>query len=432
MFRTLKAAFQDRDIRRRIFFTLGMLIVFRIGAHITVPGVNAQAINTLMNSGLFGLLNTFGGGALSNYSIFSLGVSPYITAQIIMQLLQMEIVPVFTEWSKQGEVGRRKINAWTRYLSIGIGFLQAIALSVGFNSLSQFGLVRNPSIMTYSLIALVMTAGTMFVVWLGEQITQFGIGNGVSLIIFSGIVARIPGQAYSGIQKYFINITKGASLQKNALFVAAFLLVVLLLIIAVIYVNQAERRIPVRYSKRANATMQNSHMPLKINSAGVIPVIFASSFIMVPQTVLSLLQGQFHEANWFKVTESIFDLKEPIGMTIYALIIILFTFFYSHIQINPERVAENFQKSGAYIPSVRPGLATERYISRMLNKLSTVGSIFLMAIAILPLLGSYFFDMSRTFGLGGTSLLIVVGVALDTAKQIEGRLIKRRYVGFIR
>lgn len=431
MFQTLKAAFQDRDIRRRIFFTLGMLIVFRIGAHITVPGVNAQAIQTLANSGLFGLLNTFGGGALQNYSIFSLGVSPYITAQIVMQLLQMEIIPIFTEWSKQGEVGRRKINKWTRYLSVAVGFMQAIALSVGFNSLSQFGLVQNPSFTTYLLIALVMTAGTMFVVWVGEQITQFGIGNGVSLIIFSGIVARIPKDIYTNVQKYFINAASQDALMKHSLIGVGLLLAMLLLITLVVYINQAERQIPVRYAKRANAIVQKSHMPLKINSAGVIPVIFASSFIMVPQTVLGLLRNQFGEATWYQVTESIFDLQKPAGMVIYALIIILFTFFYSHIQINPERVAENFQKSGAYIPSVRPGLATERYIGHMLNKLSTVGSIFLMAISVLPLLASYFFGLSRTFGLGGTSLLIVVGVALDTAKQIEGRLIRRRYVGFI-
>ncbi|AMB93812.1 preprotein translocase subunit SecY [Aerococcus sanguinicola] len=432
MFTTLKAVFQDKDVRSRILFTLGMLIVFRLGTHITVPGVNAQAINTLVNSGLFGLLNTFGGGALHNYSIFSLGVSPYITAQIVVQLLQMDIVPAFTEWSKQGEVGRRKLNKWTRYLSVLVSFFQAIAISVGFNSLSQFGLIKDPGMLTYCIIALVMTAGSMLVVWIGEQITQFGIGNGVSLIIFSGIVARIPGEVLTAVKKGLIDVTDQAQLTQNAIFGGIFALVALLLIILVVYVNQAERRIPVRYSKRASTVVEQSHMPLKINSAGVIPVIFASSIIMVPQTVLSLLSAQFSDAAWFKTAETVFNLEQPIGMTIYAVTIVLFTFFYAHIQINPERVAENFQKSGAYIPSVRPGLPTERYISKMLNRLSSVGSLFLMMIAILPLMGSYFFDLPRTIGLGGTSLLIVVGVALDTAKQIEGRLIKRRYVGFIR
>ncbi|AMB99130.1 preprotein translocase subunit SecY [Aerococcus urinaehominis] len=431
MFTTLKRVFQDKDIRSRLFFTLMMLIVFRIGAHITVPGVNPSAIRLLSASGLFGLLNTFGGGALSSYSIFSLGVSPYITASIIIQLLQMDIIPSFTEWSKQGEVGRRKLNRATRYLAVFVAFAQALALSVGFNTLSQFGLVVNPSFPTYVMIALIMTAGSMFVVWLGDQITQFGIGNGTSMIIFAGIVARIPAEVYTLVEERFIKAS-GDQLLENGLLVAGFALLALLILMVVIYVNQAERRIPVRYSKRANAMTQKSHLPLKINSAGVIPVIFASSLIMVPQTILGLFAADHGSSQWFKILNNIFNLQQPAGIALYAITIIAFTFFYAHIQINPERAAENLQKSGGYIPSVRPGLATENFIARVINRLSSVGSIFLMAIATLPLVGSYLFNLPQNIALSGTSLLIVVGVALDTAKQIEGRLIKRQYVGFIR
>lgn len=431
MFTILKNAFQDKDIRSRIIFTIGILIVFRIGAHITVPGVDATSIQLLAESGLFGLLNTFGGGALSSYSIFSLGVSPYITASIIIQLLQMEIIPSFTEWSKQGEVGRRKLNKWTRYFSVVIAFLQAIALSVGFNTLSQFGLVANPGLMTYLQIALFLTAGSMFVVWLGEQITQYGVGNGTSMIIFAGIVAQVPQEIATFVSDSILK-TSGSELTKNITLGSLFVIGVILLIMLVIYINQAERRMPVRYSKRASASSQKSHLPLKINSAGVIPVIFASSLIMVPQTILGLFSADYSEVTWFKLLNSIFNLEEPIGIAIYAIVIILFTFFYAHIQINPERVAENLQKAGGYIPSVRPGLPTQNYVAGMLNRLSTVGAIFLTGISVLPLLGAYFFDLPQSLALSGTSLLIVVGVALDTAKQIEGRLIKRQYVGFIR
>lgn len=430
MFRTLKAVFQDRDIRSRLIFTVMMLIVFRIGAHITVPGVNAASIQSLASSGLFGLLNTFGGGALSSYSIFSLGVSPYITASIVIQLLQMDVIPAFTEWSKQGEVGRRKLNKWTRYFAVFISFFQAIAISVGFNSLSQFGLITNPNIITYLLIALVMTAGSMFVVWLGEQITQFGIGNGTSMIIFAGIVARVPQEIMAFYESFFVD-ARPSELTTNGLISAGLLVAAILIIMFVIYMSQAERQIPVRYSKRANSAAQKAHLPLKLNSAGVIPVIFASALIMIPQTILGLFAGTHGDAQWFEIANKIFNLQEPIGIAIYAVVIVLFTFFYAHIQINPERVAENLQKAGGYIPSVRPGYPTENYISSMLNRLSTVGSIFLMAVAVFPLIGSYIFDFPQGIALSGTSLLIVVGVALDTAKQIEGRLIKRKYVGFI-
>ena len=429
MFKLLKEAFQTKDIRSRIFFTLALLIVFRIGTHITVPGVDAAAIQNLASTGLFSLLNTFGGGALSQYSIFALGVSPYITASIVVQLLQMDIIPKFTEWSKQGEVGRRKLNQVTKYLAVFLAFVQSIGISIGFNQLSNLGLIKNPGITTYLIIALIMTAGSMFVIFIGDSITQHGIGNGTSLIIFSGIVARIPVDLMTFYQDRFVDA--GDQLISNIIFAVALLVAMVLLIIFVVFIQQAERRIPIQYSKRATGSNQAAHLPLKINSAGVIPVIFASSFMLTPQTILGFFAANDSEATWYTVLNTLFNFREPIGAVIYTILIIAFTYFYALIQINPEKMAENLQRSGAYIPSVRPGKGTEDYITSMLMRLSTVGALFLGLIALLPIIASSLWNLPDSLALGGTSLLIVVGTALDTAKQIEGRMVKRNYQGFI-
>ncbi|QII81513.1 preprotein translocase subunit SecY [Jeotgalibaca arthritidis] len=428
MFALLKNAFQVKDIRNRIFFTLGMLIVFRIGTHITVPGVNAGAIQNLASIGLFSLLNTFGGGALSQYSIFAMGVSPYITSSIVIQLLQMDIIPKFTEWSKQGEVGRRKLNQATKYLAVVLAFVQSIGISIGFNQLSNLGLVRNPGLETYLMIALIMTAGSMLVIFIGDAITMNGIGNGTSLIIFSGIVARIPADLITFYEDRFVN---SSELTTNIIFTVALLVAMLLVVIFVVYIQQAERRIPVQYSKRATGSNQAAHLPLKINSAGVIPVIFASSFMMTPQTILGFFAANHSEATWYQVVNTLVNFREPIGAAIYTILIVVFTYFYALIQINPEKMAENLQKSGAYIPSVRPGRGTEEYITSLLMRLSTVGAVFLGLIALLPIVASALWNLPDSLALGGTSLLIVIGTALDTARQIEGRMVKRNYQGFI-
>ncbi|HJA89604.1 MAG TPA: preprotein translocase subunit SecY [Candidatus Jeotgalibaca merdavium] len=428
MFALLKNAFQVKDIRNRIFFTLGMLIVFRIGTHITVPGVNAGAIQNLASTGLFSLLNTFGGGALSQYSIFAMGVSPYITSSIVIQLLQMDIIPKFTEWSKQGEVGRRKLNQATKYLAVVLAFVQSIGISIGFNQLSNLGLVRNPGLETYLMIALIMTAGSMLVIFIGDAITMNGIGNGTSLIIFSGIVARIPADLVTFYEDRFVN---SSELTTNIIFTVALLVAMLLVVIFVVYIQQAERRIPVQYSKRATGSNQAAHLPLKINSAGVIPVIFASSFMMTPQTILGFFAANHSEATWYQVVNTLVNFREPIGAAIYTILIVVFTYFYALIQINPEKMAENLQKSGAYIPSVRPGRGTEEYITSLLMRLSTVGAVFLGLIALLPIVASALWNLPDSLALGGTSLLIVIGTALDTARQIEGRMVKRNYQGFI-
>ena len=430
MFSLLKNAITTKDIRQRLLYTLMILVVFRIGTHITVPGVNASAIVTFANAGFFGILNTFSGGALSNFSIFSMGVSPYITASIVVQLLQMDILPTFVEWSKQGEVGRRKLNTATRYLTIVIGFFQAFAISFGFNAYANYGLINNPGISTYLLIALVLTAGTMFVTWLGDMITVNGISNGVSIIIFAGIVARMPHDIY----EFYVNQLQGKAdeeLYRAYGFTAALAVAIILVVMLVVYIEQAQRRLPISYSKRPTGANEASWLPLKINSAGVIPVIFASSFIALPQTVLSAVHGQYSEESWYQVATNIFDYQKPAGASLYIFLIVVFTYFYAFVQVNPEKVAENLQKQGGYILSVRPGKETEHYISGMLLRLSTVGALYLGGISLLPMIAAALWNLPRGLMLGGTNLLIVVGVALEISRQIEGRAIKRKYKGFI-
>ncbi|MER2132696.1 MAG: preprotein translocase subunit SecY [Carnobacterium inhibens] len=430
MIKLLIESFKAKDIRSRIIFTLGILIVFRLGTHITVPGVNAAALQELSsNSSLFSLLNTIGGGALDRFSIFALGVSPYITASIVVQLLQMDIIPKFAEWAKQGEVGRRKLNQVTRYLTIGLAFVQAIGISYGFNAGTNQGLIINPGTTTYLMIAVMFTAGTMLVMWLGEQITVKGFGNGTSMIIFSGIIARVPSDLSDFYNSQIRNA--GDEMAQALLFALLIAIAFVAIVVTVVYVENAKRKIPVQYSKRSAGSNQDTHLPLKVNSAGVIPVIFASSFIMTPQTVLGFFSATNADAQWFIILNKIFNLQEPIGAVLYTVLIVVFTYFYAFIQVNPEKVAENLQKQGGYIPSVRPGKPTQDFISTTLTRLSTVGAVYLGVIAILPILASNVWNLPQSVSLGGTSLLIVVGVALELMRQLEGQMSKKSYQGFI-
>lgn len=430
MIKLLIESFKTKEIRSRILFTLGILIVFRLGTHITVPGVNAAALQDLSsNSSLFSLLNTFGGGALDSYSIFALGVSPYITSSIVVQLLQMDIIPKFAEWAKQGEVGRRKLNQVTRYLTIGLAFVQAIGISYGFNALVDQGLVINPSTTTYLMIAILLTAGTMLVMWLGEQITVKGFGNGISMIIFSGIIARVPSDLGDFYNSQIRNA--GDDMAQAILFAVLIAIAFVAIVVTVVYVENARRKIPVQYSKRSAGSGQDTHLPLKVNSAGVIPVIFASSFIMTPQTILGFFGATNADAQWYIILNKIFNLQEPLGAVLYTVLIVVFTYFYAFIQVNPEKVAENLQKQGGYIPSVRPGKPTQDFISSTLTRLSTVGAVYLGVIAVLPILASNVWNLPQSVSLGGTSLLIVVGVALELMRQLEGQMSKKNYQGFI-
>ncbi|MBP1046556.1 preprotein translocase subunit SecY [Enterococcus sp. BWM-S5] len=430
MLKLLKDAFKVKDIRSKIFFTVFILFIFRLGAHITVPGVNARGLQELSGLPFLNMLNIVSGSAMQNFSIFAMGVSPYITASIIIQLLQMDIIPKFVEWSKQGEVGRKKLNQATRYLTIVLGIAQSFALTYGFNSLSGIGIVKNPTASTYVMISIILTAGTLFVTWMGEQITEKGIGNGVSMIIFAGIISGLPGSVKEIIEDYFINIPS-SDLVNSIIFIVILLIAILIIVTVVTFVQQAERKIPIQYTKRVSGAPTSSYLPLKVNAAGVIPVIFASSLISTPNAILQGFASSYSGEGWYEVMTQIFDYNTIPGATIYTVLIVAFTFFYAFVQVNPEKLAENLQKQGSYIPSVRPGKGTEDYVSSMLMRLSVVGSIFLGTIALLPIIAQMLWNLPQSIGLGGTSLLIIIGVALETAKQLEGLMLKRQYVGFI-
>ena len=431
MIATLKNALTVKDIRKKLLFTLLVLLVYRLGAQISVPGINAAALTKIGSTGLISILDTVSGGGLSNYSIFAMGVSPYITAQIVIQLLQMDIVPKFVEWSKQGEVGRRKLNQWTRYLTIFLGLFQAIGITAGFQALSQMGLVKNPNISTYIILGIILTGGTMLLTWMGEQITDKGLGNGISLIIFAGIVARLPQGVRQLWTDQIVN-NNPSDRWKGALFLIALTLLIIIVVTFVTWFQQANRKIPIQYTRRVTSAGDNSYLPLKINVAGVIPVIFASSFIVTPQTILMAFQKAHGDDGWYIALTNIFSMQKPAGIVVYTILIVLFTFFYAFVQVNPEKVAENLTKQGSYIPGIWPGKNTEKYLTSVLMRLSTVGALFLGLVALLPQLAATLWGLPQSIGLGGTSLLIVVMTAIELARQINGLVMKREYVGFIR
>ena len=431
MFRSISNFMRVADIRNKILFTLIMLIVYRIGTFIPVPSVNADVLAAQDQLSVYGILNTFGGGALSNFSILAMGIMPYITASIIIQLLQMDVVPKFTEWSKQGESGRRKLAQFTRYATIILGFIQALGMSYGFNSMSSGQLINNPGIGTYLLIATVLTAGTAFLLWLGELITSKGVGNGISIIIFAGIVASLPTTINQIYAQQFEDV--GDQLFIKIATMILLVIAVLAVVVAVIFIQQALRKIPIQYAKRAavgrtQSGGQSTHLPLKVNAAGVIPVIFATAFIITPRTIASFF-GTNSTTTWIQNT---FDYTQPIGMIVYVALIIAFSYFYAFIQVNPEQMAENLKKQGGYVPGIRPGKSTQDYVTSVLYRLTFVGSIFLAAIAILPVFFINIANLPQSAQIGGTSLLIIVGVALDTMKQLESQLVKRHYKGFIK
>ncbi|MGE7666714.1 preprotein translocase subunit SecY [Ureibacillus composti] len=431
MFQTISNFMRVRDIRNKIIFTLLMLIVFRIGSFIPVPNVDSDVLKVADQFNLIGFLNTFGGGALANFSIFALGIMPYITASIIVQLLQMDVVPKFAEWAKQGDVGRRKLAQFTRYFTIILAFIQAFAMSFGFNQMYGGSLITDTSVISYLTIAIVLTAGTSFLLWLGEQITAHGVGNGISIIIFAGIVAAIPNAAN---QIYAQQIEDaGDQLFIKILILVLLALVLLAVIVGVIYVQQALRKIPIQYAKRVAGRTpqtggQQTHLPLKVNAAGVIPVIFSVAFIVTPQTLATFF-GQNDITSFIQNT---FDYTKPVGMLIYVALIVAFTYFYAFIQVNPENLADNLKKQGAYIPGIRPGNDTQSYLTKVLYRLTFVGALFLIVISVMPILFINFMNLPASAQIGGTSVIIVVGVALETMKQLEAQLVKRHYKGFMK
>lgn len=427
MIQTLVSFFKTKEVRNKIFFTLAMLVIFKIGTYIPAPGVNPAAFDSQQGSqGVTDLLNTFGGGALKNFSIFAMGIMPYITASIVMQLLQMDIVPKFSEWAKQGDAGRKKLNNVTRYFAIVLAFIQSIGMAFQFNNYLKGQLIMDQSILSYLLIAVVLTAGTAFLIWLGEQITQFGVGNGISIIIFAGILSSLPSSLIQFYQQAFVgqDDTSMAWLKVIGLIIGMILLTV-----GAIYVLQAIRKIPIQYAKKQSAQRlgsQATYLPLKVNSAGVIPVIFAMAFFLLPRT-LTLF---FPDASWAQKVSDVANPSNNIGMIVYVVLIIAFAYFYAFVQVNPEKMADNLKKQGSYVPGIRPGEQTKKYITRVLYRLTFVGSIFLAVIAILPIIATKVMSLPQSIQVGGTSLLIVIGVAIETMKSLEAQVSQKDYRGF--
>lgn len=431
MFTTVSNIWKVSDLRTRILFTLFILLIYRIGSFIPVPGVDKTVFENMDAAGadLFGLLNTFSGGALFQFSIFAIGITPYITASIIVQLLSMDVIPKFAEWAKEGENGKRKLAQMTRYGTIILGLVQGFATAIGFNRSFGLEMIPNATFVDYLLIAIILTAGTAFLMWLGEQITERGIGNGISILIFAAIVAGIPGHIRTIYESQFVGAEDQLFL--NIAKMVLILIAIIAIIVGVIFIQQGIRKIPVQYAKRVVGRKmyggQSTHIPMKVNGAGVIPVIFAVSLIMFPVTIANFWSNQ----GWAKWIIDNMNYDRPLGMVLYVLLIIGFTFFYTFVQINPVQMADQMKKNGGYIPGIRPGKPTSAYLTRVMSRITLTGAIFLAVISVLPVFFGALAGLPRTVQLGGTSLLIVVGVALDTMKQIESQLIKRHYKGFI-
>ena len=425
----LKKTFQNVDLRKRILFTLMILIIYRIGSFITVPGVNGAVLYGTMDTTMLGFMDALSGGALQQFSIFAMSISPYITASIVIQLLQMDVVPVLSEWAKEGETGKRKLNQLTRYMSLILAFIQAIVMAIGFNFMVGGVLLQTQAIWIYFYIGIIMTAGTAVLLFLADQITVKGIGNGTSMLIIAGIMSRMPGMVRDIYNRYLTEIT--------GLNIFGFIIVVVLMIITiylVIYLQSATRKLPIQYANRHNSAQlsgqKDSFIPFKLNSAGVIPVIFASSLVSMPITIANFLPN----ITMADTLNAIFNVNEPIGLILYIILIGAFTFFYAFVQVSPEKIAENLKKQGSYIPGVRPGDDTENYISKILGRVTFIGAIYLIFIAILPILIGFipFLDVPQSVQIGGTGILIVVGVALETAKQIGNKNQEKEYRGFIK
>ena len=422
MFSTLANAWKIPDLRKKIMYTALLLIIYRIGAHIPTPMFNPQAVSGLFSSAtdLLGFLNVISGGALGNMSIFALSVGPYITASIIIQLLT-SVIPSWEELQKEGgEEARKKFQEYTRYATVVLALLQGFATSYGM-SVNYPGVVIDPNIATFAMISLTWTTGTCFLMWLGEYMTERGIGSGISILIFAGIISRLPSAAFS----YGTGVWNGEiAFWKIIILLAA----VLAIIAGVVFVTEGVRRIPVQYAKRVVGRRsyggQSTHIPFKVNQAGVLPVIFASSLLMFPQTVLS-----FINAEWAASFGEAFAWGSFWHTFIYILLILFFSYFYTAMQFNPVEVSKNMQKNGGFIPGIRPGRPTSDYLTRIMDRLTLAGAVFLCVLVVLPTVLSAAVGIET--GFGGTAILIAVGVALETMKQIESQVMQRHYSGFL-
>ena len=438
-----KLSANAKKIIKMLLFTALFMLIFRMGYWVTLPFVNYSIlVDTSVTLADFGFLNAIGGGSLSHFSVLCLGISPYITSSIVVQLLEMDIIPQFKEWAEEGETGKQKLNQITKYIALGLAFVQALTLTIGISTSysdiyfsGQFIDVSKPVLYVY--LALVATAGTAFTMWLASLITKYGVGNGTSMIICAGILASFPSMIKDLVTNYLTSDEP-----KVWLFILTIVLL-LLIIVFIVFMEAAQRKIPIQYANRPAASSfrgkNDSNIPIKLNSASVIPVIFASTLMSLPTTVVSVLGDKVSSNAQYWVTQ-IFSTTYTssgnttityIGFPLYIILTFLFSFFYSFLQMNPEKMSENLQKQNAYVPGVRPGEETTSYISRVLFKITVVGATYLALIAILPVVLTAIFDLPSSVSIGGTSLIIVVGVAVETAKQLKTTQQEKQYRGFM-
>ena len=424
MIQSIQNIFKIPELKKRIIFTIALLAVYRVGGHIPTPGINGEELSKFLNQSagdLMGFFDMFSGGALSRVTIFALGIMPYISASIILQLLTV-VFPYLAALQKEGDRGRRKMSQYTRYGTVGISLVQSLMISIGLETMGGGAFIQNPGWGFRLMTMITLTTGTAFIMWLGEQITERGIGNGISLIIFAGIVARFP-NAILNTYRLFRSDTL------SLFAIIAMVILMVLIVAAIVYMERAQRRIPVQYAKRMVGKQvyggQSTHIPLKLNTSGVIPPIFASSILMFPATMAG-----FSSAASVKAIQQYLSRGSFVYITLYVGMIIFFAFFYTAVVFNPVDVADNMKKSGGFIPGIRPGTNTSDYIYKVLNRVTFGGALYLSAVCVVP---DFFYRVFQTnFYFGGTSLLIVVGVALDTVSQIETHLISRHYEGFMK
>ena len=433
-FKSAKLILSNTTLLTRIGITLAILLVFKIGTFITIPLIDTTAIqSTLANSDFLGLLNTFSGGGLGNFSVLALGISPYITASIVIQMLQL-VIPPLKEIAEEGETGKQKINRITRYTSVGLAFIQALALILGLNATAEnildIFVIQNKELLPLFFIymALVVTAGSCFTVWIADLITQYGIGNGSSMIIGAGIITQIPAMIATLNTKYLTTVNAA-----NVFSFVIILVLYVLIILGVVFLEATVRKLPVQYANRSGKS--DSNIPIKLNTSGVMPVIFASTIMSLPLTIVGLLGYTANDNTAAYWVNQVFSTSYPIGMIIYIILIYLFSFFYAFMQLDPAKVSDNLQKSNAFIPAVRPGQETENYISRVLFKVTLIGATYLALLALIPIIVSKIFNFTAQeasiITIGGTGLLIVVGVAVETMKQLEAQATEQTYSGFI-
>lgn len=431
MLNFFKEVFKKGELRRKVVFTLGILFVFRLGAGIVIPYIDTSAITSAAtSSGIFGIMNMLGGGTLEKFSLFSLGVSPYITSSIIIELLSMDVVPALTQWNKEGNTGKKKKDKVTRVLTLALAIIQGGSLTYAFDK--GYSILASSSIWTYVYVVLVMAAGSMFTMWLGDQITIKGVGNGTSLLIFTGIVANLPNSFISSF-KSMVTFGSNYKTATSLAWYILFVLVYLAIVVFVVFEEGAIRKIPIIYATNTQTVMhtkESTNLPIKINSSSVIPVIFAASVLAAPRTIISFMKS----TSTTQMIDNILNYQKPIGFVLYIVMIILFTFFYSNLQIDAKKISEDLKKSGGAIPGVRTGDDTKKYIGTVLNRVTVVGSLFLAIIASIPIIAPEIWKMTsnNALSLGGTGLIIVTGVALETVRAIKSMLTRREYHGYIR